>query len=95
MARASQEPAPAELTRDFKLAHFLLGEGRIVHDGKTGYYDARIIAERGEGEGRQVKVHYNGYKKSNDEWLDATSERILKRRAQPSPPTIGAPQRVD
>ena len=55
-----------------------VGDIRVVDDGKTGYYESRIVAERGEGEGRQVKVHYNGYKKRNDEWIDAGSERILQ-----------------
>ena len=45
-------------------------------DGKFGWYDAVIVGERGEGEAREVKVHYDGYKKSQDKWLPATRKRV-------------------
>ena len=28
-----------------------------AHDGRTGWYDAKIVGVRGEGESREVKVH--------------------------------------
>ena len=34
------------------------------------------MAARGEGEGREVKVHYKGYKKTQDVWILASSARM-------------------
>ena len=48
-----------------------------AHDGRTGWYDAKIVDERGKDESREVKIHYNGWKHTHDEWLKASSDRIL------------------
>ncbi len=54
-----------------------VGEERTVHDGKTGYYNARILAERGEGEGKQVTVHYKPQSTS------LTHTNQIEKRPQP------------
>ena len=48
-----------------------------VKDPRGHWYDAKIVGERGEGEEREVKVHYHGWKQSLDEWILASSDRIL------------------
>ena len=49
-----------------------------VHNGRTGWYDAKIVDERGKDASREVKIHYNGWKHTHDEWLKASSDRILE-----------------
>ena len=39
-------------------------------------HDARIVAERVTDEVREVKVHYNGWNKSHDQWIQADSDRL-------------------
>ena len=52
------------------------GDWIQVLDPKFGWFDARVVAERGGESNREVKIHYNGWSKSTDVWLVATSERI-------------------
>lgn len=59
-----------------------VGEERVVDDGRTGYYKARIVAERSEGEAREVHVHFCGFKKSQDVWIGACDARILPAGSQ-------------
>ena len=36
------------------MAHHTVGSWVQHHDGKTGWYDAKVVAERGEGEWREA-----------------------------------------
>ena len=47
-----------------------------AHDVRTGWYNARIRDVRGEPPD-EVLVHYHGWPRSHDEWLPASSDRII------------------
>jgi hypothetical protein len=52
---------------------------------------AKLVAERGENEGREVLVHYIGYKSSQDEWVrvDEGAERFRPEGASAWDDTTG------
>ena len=53
-----------------------VGDDVQAHDGCSGWYDALIIDERGEGEEREVKVTYFGWHSRYDQWVLAASDRL-------------------
>ena len=53
-----------------------VGDWIQCHDGKSGWYDAKIVGEDGKGDDRKVKVHYHGWSRSMDEWINVVSSRI-------------------
>ena len=59
-----------------------VGEWVQAHDGQSGWYDARVVADRGEGDAREVKIHFNGWNKRQDQWLPATDARIIAEDAE-------------
>jgi hypothetical protein len=59
------------------LRSWRVGQWVQANDNLSGWYDAKVIDERGEGTEREVLVHYNGWKKRFDQWILATSQRIL------------------
>lgn len=54
-----------------------VGDWVQAQDRRGHWYDARIVAERGTGESREVKVHYHRWKSRHDEWLAASGPRVL------------------
>ena len=53
-----------------------------VHDGLTGWYDAKVIKERAGDQGREVKIHFHGWTDRMDVWLPEDSARILDEDAE-------------
>jgi hypothetical protein len=53
-----------------------------VHDGLTGWYDAKVIEERAGRQGREVRIHFHGWKDRMDIWLPEDSARILDEDAE-------------
>ena len=45
-------------------------------DRVGAWLDAKIIAERGEGDAREVKVHFHGFAKRYDEWIAVSSDKL-------------------
>merc|ERR1740139_1900793 len=45
-------------------------------DVASTWYEAKLVDERGEGDARELLVHYNGWKARYDEWLGAGSGRL-------------------
>ena len=43
------------------------------------WYRAKIVAVRGEGDGREVKAHFLGWAKRFDEWLLPTAHLFARR----------------
>ena len=41
------------------------------------WLDAKVVAERGDGDVREVKVHFHGYAKTYDEWIEASGSRLV------------------
>jgi hypothetical protein len=50
---------------------------RQVRDAKGHWYDAKVVDERGEGQERELRIHWHGWNAKYDEWIQATSDRIL------------------
>ena len=46
-------------------------------DRVGNWYPADVVAERGEGELREVQVHFLGFSKSQDEWIGAASGKLV------------------
>ena len=42
-------------------------------DKKNKAGEATVVAERGEGDEREVRVHWFGFNKKLDEWISVTS----------------------
>jgi hypothetical protein len=61
------------------------GDKLEAKDPYGNWYDAKVIGVRGEGETREVKVHYMGWKARFDEWVHVGTGR-LKPEGGPSPP---------
>ena len=40
------------------------------------WYEAKLVDERGQGDARELLVHYNGWKARYDEWVGAGSGRV-------------------
>ena len=54
-----------------------LGTQLQAKDRKENWLSAKVFLERGEGESREVKVHFHGWSKKEDEWLLAGGDRLL------------------
>ena len=54
-----------------------LGTRLQARDRVGAWYDGKIVSERGEGDCRDVKVHFEGFSKGQDEWIGAVSDRLL------------------
>ena len=52
------------------------GDWVQAQDPAGGWYDARVVAERGGETDREVKVHYNRWNKRYDEWIPLGSARL-------------------
>ena len=61
-----------------------IGDQVQALDAYNHWYDAKIVAERGEGDAREVEVHFDGWNKRYDEWIPAESDR-LKREDEVRP----------
>ena len=48
-----------------------------VRDAKGHWYDAKVVDERGQGEERELKFHWHGWHARFDEWVLASSDRIV------------------
>ena len=60
----------------------LLAVGAAVWavDKKNKAGEATVVAERGEGDEREVRVHWFGFNKKLDEWISVTSEKLSESR---------------
>mgnify|MGYP006100620833 CR=1 FL=1 len=54
----------------------LIGDWVQALDAYNDWFDAKVVSERGEGEAREVKVHFHGWKPRWDEWILAESNRL-------------------
>ena len=45
-------------------------------DATGKWYAAKVVDERGEGDARELLVHYYGWKASFDEWVNANSYKL-------------------
>ena len=62
--------------------------GTVLHarDRCGTWLDAKVVSERGEGSGREVCVHFNGWNRRHDEWLPIGDRlRIPGQAARPAP----------
>jgi hypothetical protein len=77
----------------------LTGDAVQARDGRYGWFDAVIVAERGEGEAREVKVHYKGFGTRYDKWVRARDKACIRgadEDPEEDPPDWGdAPGLVD
>jgi hypothetical protein len=48
-----------------------------ARDRVGAWLDAKIVAERGEDDAREVKVHFDGFHKRYDEWIAVSSDKLL------------------
>ena len=53
-----------------------VGSSLRARDRHGWWCDAKIVAQRGEGEAREVKIHVSGFGPRYDEWMQATPERL-------------------
>ena len=63
------------------------GVGSLVEaqDSRGSWYTATVRFVRGEGAEREVKVSFKGWARKWDEWLLASSARIIECGAEPPP----------
>jgi len=66
-------PSPGSTSLEVR---FHKGDNIMALDVRQLWCSATVIAERGEGVGREVKVHYTGWNKRWDEWLLDRSVRL-------------------
>ena len=60
----------------------LVGQRLLAQDRRAGWYQAKIVAhQRGENEGREVLVHFIGYKSSQDEWVPVGEHQRFRPEA--------------
>jgi Cdc6-like AAA superfamily ATPase len=89
VAEAVAEAAAELAERDEDAAMYgvclAAGDKLEAKDPYGNWYDAKVIGVRGEGETREVKVHYMGWKARFDEWVHVGTGR-LKPEGGPSPP---------
>ena len=55
-----------------------VGDEVAARDPKGTWYVARVADARGEGDSRELLVHYLGWKKTLDEWLEVASDRLQR-----------------
>ncbi|KOO33990.1 cell division control protein 6-like protein [Chrysochromulina tobinii] len=89
VAEAVAEAAAELAERDEDAAMYgvclAAGDKLEAKDPYGNWYVAKVIGVRGEGETREVKVHYMGWKARFDEWVHVGTGR-LKPEGGPSPP---------
>ena len=81
---ASEVPTATEGTAHLKL---IVGAKIQALDKKQRSCAALVIRMRGEGDHSQVRIHFVGFKKNEDEWIAATSERLSAYIQVEEPPT--------
>ena len=59
----------------------LVGQRLLAQDRRAGWYQAKLVAQRGENEGREVLVHFIGYKSSQDEWVPVGEHQRFRPEA--------------
>ena len=80
---AQEEPAP--LPSPVEQPDPAIGDVLQARDRVGDWYKARVVKVRGEGETREVKVHFWGWSKNRDEWVRLGIGR-LKHEGARSPP---------
>jgi hypothetical protein len=68
-----------------------VGQVLQARDKHGHWYEGKVIKERGEGEAREVRVHFKGWSKGRDEWILVKSGylRELGAPSQPRPLECG------
>ena len=54
-------------------AEYATGDAVTAMDRTGCWLEGRIIAERGDGAARELKIHFFGWSKVHDEWLKAAT----------------------
>lgn len=71
------------------IAEFNVGSKILAKDKKERSCAAVVTKVRSAGAGRELHIHFVGFKKSEDEWIDEMSER-LSIYVEPEPETLPA-----
>ena len=70
----------------------LIHDSIQAQDAYGAWHDATIIAERGEGDAREVRVHFKGWKPRWDEWIPVESARLQREdEVRPFPSCTRSP----
>ena len=71
-------------------AQWAVGDVLDALDCRKVWCRAKVKAERGAGIGREIHVHYFGWKAKWDEWILSRSSRLRRCEAKPPPPPKAA-----